>query len=150
MHRTALAKMVKVFQDRNAVLVYPDVEYCDEYLNMAYVHKAPREFSMEALRQRQIMNDCSLVSKKVLWEFGHFDISLSKFAVWDMWLKIGEKYPDKIHHSGCVAWKYRRHENALGRTGHGEEYRDKFYEKWGIDFRYRNLPASLPGIIANG
>jgi glycosyltransferase involved in cell wall biosynthesis len=150
MYRKTLAKMVKVYEDNNAVLVYPDTEYCDENLNMAYTHRAPKQFSMEALRKRQIMSDCSLVSKRVLWEFGHFDIELSKFAVWDMWLKIGQKYPDKIIHSGCVGWKYRRHDGALGRTGYGEEYRDKFYEKWGIDFRYRNLPVSIPGILING
>lgn len=147
MYPTALEKMVKVYQNNHAVLVYPDVEYCDADLNMAYVHKAPRQFSMDLLRQRQIMNDCSLVSKRVLWEFGHFDISLSKFAVWDMWLKIAEKYPDKIHHSGCVVWKYRRHPNALGRVGHGEEYRDKFYEKWGIDFRYRTMEPSSNAVL---
>ena len=150
MYPTALAKMVKVYEDKNAVLVYPDTEYCDKNLNMAYIHRNPKEFNMAASRNRQIMSDCSLVSKRVLWEFGLFDISLSKFAVWDMWLKIGGKYPDRIYHSGCVCWKYRRHDGALGRTGYGEEYRDKFYDKWDIDFRYRNLPASIPGILING
>lgn len=150
MYQTALAKMVGVYQDKNAVLVYPDVEYCDEDFNMMYIHRSPQKFDMDELRKRQIMNDCSLVSKKVLWEFGHFDISLSKFAVWDMWLKIAEKYPDKIFHSGCVAWKYRRHEQALGRVGLGEEYREKFYDKWKITYRYKNMRPSFNGILIDG
>lgn len=147
MYPKVLSRMVQVFLDKNAVLVYPDVEYCNEKLEMAYVHKAPPIFDMNNLRQRQIMNDCSLVSKSILWEFGLFDINLSKFAVWDMWLKIGKKYSDKIFHAGCVAWKYRRHGNALGRTGHGEEFRKRFYDKWKIAFRYRTLPPSFKAVV---
>lgn len=143
----ALARMVKVYEDNYAVMVYPDLEYCDENMNMMYVHKAPLQFDIRLLRERQIMTDCSLVSKKVLWEFALFDVALGKFAVWDMWLKIGEKYPDKIFHSGNVGWKYRRHDNALGRTGHGEEYRDRFYDKWGIEFRYRTLPPAYQAVV---
>jgi len=145
-----LRKMVEVYEKNNAVMVYSDIEYCDEEMNMMYVHKAPKVFSMDLLMQRQIMNDCSLVKKTVLWEFGHFDISLSKFAVWDMWLKIANKYPDKIFYSGGVVWRYRRHNNSLGRTGHGEEFRERFYDKWGIKFRYKNLPPSSNALVING
>jgi hypothetical protein len=148
MCRTALAKMVEVYADKNAVLVYPDIEYSTENLDMMYVHRVSQVFTVEELRMYQFVSDCSLVSKQVLWEFGHFDISLSKFAVWDMWLKIAEKYPNRIFHSGCVALKYRRHDNGLSRTGYGEEYRDKFYDKWGIEYRYRNVPPKLSVVVA--
>ena len=144
-----LRKMVEVYKKHNAVMVYPDTEYCDEEMNMMYVHRAPEVFTMDLLRERQIMSDCALVSKQVLWEFGHFDISLSKFAVWDMWLKIARKYPDKIFHSGCVLWRYRRHDNSLGRTGHGEEFRERFYDKWEIEYRYKTLPPSSNALVIN-
>lgn len=150
MVRDGLAKMVQVYEKNNAVMVYPDTEYCDQEMNMMYVHRAPKVFDIDLLMRRQIMSDCSLVKKSVLWEFGHFDVSLSKFAVWDMWLKIASKYPDKIFHSGCVVWRYRRHENALGRVGHGEEFREQFYDKWGITFRYKNLPPSVNALVIDG
>jgi len=144
-----LTHMVKTYEDNHAVFVYGDLEYCDEDMNMMYVNKSPNPFDFHLLRERQIMTDCSLVSKRVLWEFGMFDVSLGKFAVWDMWLKIAEKYPDKIFHCGHVIWKYRRHDNALGRTGHGEEFRQRFYDKWQIDFRYRTMPPSYNAILVN-
>lgn len=150
MVHNGLQKMVETYEDKNAVMVYGGMEYCDEKMNMMYVHRVPLECTLGELRKRQIMSDCSLVSKVVLWEFGLFDISLSKFAVWDMWLKIATKYPGRIFHTGGTIWRYRRHDKSLGRSGHGEEYREKFHEKWGITYRYKNLPPAMPGVLING
>lgn len=150
MIHTGLEKMVDLYREKDAVMAYPDTEYCDEELNLMYVHYAAKILTMEDLYKTQVMSDCALVSRAVLHEFGLFDIGLSKFAVWDMWLKIAGKYLSRIHHAGCVAWKYRRHDNALGRTGYGEEYREKFHKRWGITHRYSKLPPAMKAVLIDG
>jgi glycosyltransferase involved in cell wall biosynthesis len=148
--RGALKNMADVYEEKRAVLVYGDLEYCDPELNMVYTKRFPHQIKMDKMLERQQMADVSLVSRAVLEEFGLYDITLSKFAIWDMWLKILEKYPDRIHHCGHVLWKYRRHAMSLARVGLGEEYRDRFYEKWGITYRYHKIQPSFNGILING
>jgi len=145
--KDALVDMMKVYEDKDAVLVYGDLEYCDENMNMIYIDKAHREYSMAELCKRQLMSDVSLVRKTVLWEFGLFDIELSKFAVWDMWLKIAKKYPFGIHHCGHTTYKYRRHDDALGYNLVGEEMREAFCEKWGLPYDYRRTGMGVTKVV---
>jgi glycosyltransferase involved in cell wall biosynthesis len=140
--KNALADMMKVYEDKDAVLVYGDMEYCDPEMNMIYINRFP-PFDMANLRERQMIPDVSLVRKTVLWEFGLFDIELFKFAVWDMWLKIGEKYALGIHHCGRVIWKYRRHDNSLGQRCVGEEHREMFFKKWNIPYKLIRTPLGV-------
>lgn len=134
---SAVEDMMRVAEEKDSVIVYSDLHYADEKMNIIFKHKAP-EFSWDRLKQTQIMNDCSLVKRVVLQEFGLFDPEWKKFAVWDMWFKIAAKYRD-IHHTGRVMMKYRRHDNSMGimafrgdgdRTG--EDLRPKFCEAHGI------------------
>jgi len=131
----SIEKLVKVAAEKDSVIVYPDLHYADDELNVVFHWKAPKQFDMNKLHQSQIMTDSSLVKKSVLWEFGFFKAEWRKFAMWDMWLRIAEKYPYSIHHSGHVLCKYRRHDNALGirafrgdLVGTGEDLRRKFFE----------------------
>lgn len=135
----AVADMVKVALEKDAVIVYGDLFYTDENLNVVYIHHAP-DFSWQKLKQSQFINDCALVRKDVLWEFGLYDDELMKFAPWDMWFKIAAKYEKQIYKTGKVQLKYRRHDDALGiKAFHGdaestgEFLRAKFFEQHGIE-----------------
>jgi len=136
--------MVKTAETKNSVLVYSDLHYADDKLNIVFTWRAPSKFDMSKLMQLQFMHDSSLVKKSVLWEFGLYKPEWKKFAVWDMWLEIARKYPNQIHHCGHIIAKYRRHEKALGirafrgdLEGTGENLREKFYTEKGIKPRYR-------------
>ncbi len=124
---------------KDSVLVYSDLYHADENLQLVFLQRAP-EFDFKKLKQSQVMCDSSLVKKSVLWEFGLYKTEWRKFAMWEMWIQIGLKYPDLIHHSGTVLCKYRRHDNALSLRAFrgeteitGENLRDKFYLQFNID-----------------
>jgi glycosyltransferase involved in cell wall biosynthesis len=135
----SIETMLNVAHEKDAVIVYPGLHYCDENLNVIFKWEPPPEFSVEKLKQSCFMTDSSLVKKSVLWEFGFFDPKWRKFAIWDMWFKIAEKYPYSIFPSNHILCKYRRHRQALGiqafhgnAEATGENLRGSFYEKRGI------------------
>lgn len=137
-YRNAIADMVFTATEKDSVLVYSSHQHCDENLDIVFYQEAP-EFTLDKLHKLQIMGDCSLVKKSVLWEFGLFNVEWKKFSIWDMWLKIADKYPDRIHRTGKVMCKYRRHDGALSLRAFrgevvetGENLRKKFYKTHGI------------------
>jgi glycosyltransferase involved in cell wall biosynthesis len=140
----AVKSMMNTVLEKDSVLVYSDLHHADENLNIVFLQRAP-EFDYQKLKQLQIMCDSSLVKKSVLWEFGFYKPEWKKFAMWEMWLQIGLKYPDKIHHSGTVLCKYRRHNDALSLRAFrgedevtGENLRQKFYAQFNIDPDIKN------------
>lgn len=134
----AVEKMVDVAVKEDALIVYHNLHYCDEDLNMAHSWKAPPVFKIEDLRRIQIILDFSLVNKSVYDEFGLLDVSWKKFAFWDKWLDVAEKYPDRIFHCDISVCKYRRHKNQLSVRAKtepaltGENLRERFYAEKGI------------------
>lgn len=135
----AIADMVKVAVNKDAVIVYSGIHYADENLSVVYTHKAP-EFSWQKLKQSQFINDCALVRKDVLWEFGLYDEKWMKFAPWDMWFNIAAKYEKRIHPTGKIQLIYRRHEKSLSIRAFrgdlektGEHLRAEFFEKHNIE-----------------
>lgn len=127
------AGMLKVATSRDALVVYPAFEYCDDQLQMIDRFQPPAEFSMELLRQTCYMTESSMIKKVTLWEFGLYDRNWEKFAAWNLWLQIGTKYPTRIHNYDGNAFRYRRHDNALGRRFVGEELRQQFYNHHGLE-----------------
>jgi len=141
----SIETMLNVAHEKDAVIVYPGLHYCDQDLNVIFLWEPPKQFALDKLRQSCFITDSSLVKKSVLWEFGFFKPEWRKFAVWDMWFDIAEKYPYSIFPSNHVLCKYRRHRNALGlRAFHGdaattgEDLRPKFYAKRGIEKHVRS------------
>lgn len=136
----SIETMLKIANEKDAIIVYPGLYHCDEKLNVILEWRPPKEFSLNKLKQSCLMTDSSLVSKSALWEFGLFDVTWRKFAIWDMWFKIANKYPNRIFPSNHILCKYRRHPNSLssqsfrGRNldGTGEDLRQAFYKKYSI------------------
>lgn len=135
----SIETMLDVAHKRDAVIVYPGLHYCDENLNLIYEWNPPKEFSLKKLKQNCFMTDSSLVRRDILQEFGLFDPAWRKFAIWDMWFKIADKYSGRIFPSNHILCKYRRHKKALGiQAFHGdsevtgEGLRASFFEKYGI------------------
>jgi glycosyltransferase involved in cell wall biosynthesis len=103
-----IAGEMRLAQEKNAVLVYPLFLYADEHLCLTGAPKLP-EFSYETLVRRNYITDNSLVAKSMFEEFGPFDESLEILAVYDKWLHIAEKYPDRIVHYPIPTFIYRMH-----------------------------------------
>ena len=138
----AVKAMVGTALENDSVLVHADIYHCDDKLNMLVVQGYPQEFDYKKLKQTQVINDFALVKKSAYWEFGFLKTEWKKFAFWELWLQIGLKYPGRIHHSGTVMLKYRRHMNSLSiratkgteqdKVMTGENLRRKFFEQFNI------------------
>jgi glycosyltransferase involved in cell wall biosynthesis len=99
---------MRLAQEKSAVLVYSLFLYADEHLCLTGAPKLP-EFSYETLVRRNYITDNSLVAKGMFDEFGLFDESLEILAVYDKWLHIAEKCPDRIVHYPIPTFIYRMH-----------------------------------------
>ncbi len=128
----AVEAMLYVATTKNSLLIYPRFEYCDDDLQVIDVFQPPAEFSMPALRKMCYITESSMIKKETLWEFGLYDRRWEKFAAWNLWLQIAGKYPTRIHNYAGNAFRYRRHDNALGRRFVGEELRQQFYNHHGL------------------
>ena len=103
-----IAGEMRLAQEKNAVLVYSPFFYADENLCLMGAPDIP-EFSYETLIRRNYITDNSLVAKSMFDEFGLFDESLQILAVYDKWLHIAEKYPDRIVRHNIPTFIYRQH-----------------------------------------
>jgi glycosyltransferase involved in cell wall biosynthesis len=121
-----IANEVQVIEKSNALLVYSFFLYGDENLTPTGVTNVP-EFSYEELLHRNFISDCCLVKREVYDEFGAFDESLGVLCMFDKWLRLAEKYPDRIVRNPVPTWVYRTHPDQLHskrlETGNFDVYR---------------------------
>ena len=103
-----IAGEVHLAQEKNAVLVYSLFFYADEHLCLTGSPKLP-EFKYETLIHRNYITDNSLVARAMFSEFGLFNEDLEILAVYDKWLHIAEKYPDRIVRNHVPTFIYRQH-----------------------------------------
>ena len=141
----AIKVMMDTAIEKDSVMVYSDLHHADQDLNIVMIQEAPREFDYNKLEQLQFMCDSTLVKKSVLEEFGLYQTKWRKFAMWVMWLQIGKKYPDRIHHTKTVLCKYRRHDKSLSlKAYHGEkkETGEGLRQAFNEEFNIRPVPKS--------
>jgi len=121
-----IANEVQVSEKSNALLVYSFFLYGDENLTPTGVTNVP-EFSYEELLHRNFISDCCLVRQEVYDELGPFDESLGVLCMFDKWLRLAEKHPDRIVRNPIATWVYRTHQDQLHskrlETGNFEMYR---------------------------
>jgi len=103
-----IAGEVRLALEKNAVLVYSLFFYADEDLCLTGSPKLP-EFKYETFVRRNYITDNSLVTRAMFREFGLFNEDLEILAVYDKWLHIAEKYPDRIVRNHVPTFIYREH-----------------------------------------
>jgi glycosyltransferase involved in cell wall biosynthesis len=123
-----IADEVNVARMRNALLVYSLFFYGDENLTITggvTIQSVP-EFSYDTLVRRNYITDCSLVHRSIYDEFGSFDESLQILAVYDKWLHIAERYPDRIVRNPVPTFIYRQHGNQAHEKRIAMQQKDRF------------------------
>jgi len=103
---------MEVAKSQNALLVYSSFLIADEQLRVVK-GLIPPEFSRKLLLQSCIITDFSLVNRKLYDEFGPYDEKLGEVAFYDFYLKIAEKYPDKIKLNKTPTFIYRRYKAQM-------------------------------------
>ena len=116
---------VRLALEKNAVLVYSLFFFADENLCLTGAPKLP-EFSYETLVHRNYITDNSLVARAMFDEFGPFDESLEILAVYDKWLHIAEKYPDRIVYNPVPTFIYRQHPDQAHKKRLQLQQKDRF------------------------
>jgi len=120
-----IAGEMRLAQEKNAVLVYSPFFYADESLCLTGAPKVP-DFSYETLVRRNYITDNSLVKRSMFEEFGLFDESLQILAVFDKWLHIAEKYPDRIFLHNIPTFIYRQHPEQAHKKRLQLQEKDRF------------------------
>jgi glycosyltransferase involved in cell wall biosynthesis len=120
-----IADEVHVAQVRNALLVYSLFFFGDENLTVLNVPEVP-DFSYDTLVRRNYITDNSLVHRSMYDEFGPFDESLEILAVYDKWLHIAEKHPDRIVRNPVPTFIYRQHGDQAHEKRIAMQEKDRF------------------------
>jgi len=123
-----IAGEVRLAQEKNAVLVYSLFFYADETLCLTGAPKLP-EFKYETLIHRNYITDNSLVARAMFSEFGLFNEDLEILAVYDKWLHIAEKYPDRIVRNHVPTFIYRQHPGQAHKKRLDKPERFELYRK---------------------
>lgn len=113
MYPGMIQELVNVAEHSNAKVVYCNYEMMTENGNhMDYVRINPRyEFGLNCKTSHY--PDVSLFRRDVVEEFGGWDVSKGRYAMWWLWLQIGRKYPNDIHHCPYFGFRYRQHEGGM-------------------------------------
>jgi len=106
---------VSIAKRENALIVYSGFFITDEKLNIKQV-LIPPDFSRERLLSSCIITDLCLVHRSIYEEFGLFNESYGEVAFYNHWLKVAEKYPDKIKRNPIPTFLYRTHPEQMHRT----------------------------------
>lgn len=107
-----IASEVQVAVKTGALMVYSNFFYANSNLEIIGVTDLP-SFSYMQLVKRNFMPDMALIHRKLYDEFGVFDETLGAMAFFDKWLRIAEKYSDKIILQPTPNYLYRKHGGQL-------------------------------------
>lgn len=110
-----LSSDLEVAQEEKALIVYSAFFVADENLNIKQLVVPPR-FSRERLLKSCIITDFSLVNHQVYDEFGLFNESWSEVAMYNLWLRVAERYPHRIKLNATPTFLYRTYSNQMHRV----------------------------------
>jgi len=106
---------IEVAKSQNALIVSSAFFVTDENLNIKSA-VIPPEFSRERLLRGCMITDSCLVHRNIYNEFGLFDESYGECAFYEKWLRVAEKYPDKIKVNKTPVFLYRNYPKQMHRT----------------------------------
>jgi len=104
---------LKVAVKEKAYVVYSPLLQGDQYFHVVDFIKT-ENFSYEALTKNCFITDSSLTLKVMFLEFG-LDESKGDMAFYEFWLKIAEKYPDRIKMNMFPTLVYCQHDGQMSR-----------------------------------
>jgi len=111
-----LSSEAEVAEREKAYIVTSGFFICDESLNIREAYIPPSEITREMLLRSCLITDLCLVNRRIYEEFGLFDEGYSEVAFYNLWLRVAEKYPDKIKANRQPVFMYRMHPEQMHRT----------------------------------
>lgn len=111
-----ISSEVQVAIRENALIVTSGYFICDENLNIREVYIPPPQITREMLLRSCLITDFCLVHRDVYREFGLFDPEYSEVAFYNHWLKVAEKYEDRIKTNQQPTFLYRTHPEQMHRN----------------------------------
>jgi len=108
-----LASEINVAKKEDALIVTSGFFICDENLNIKEAYIPPPKITREMLLQSCVITDLCMVHKSLYEEFGLFDVNYSEVAFYSHWLKVAEKYPDRIKTNQTPTFLYRTHPKQM-------------------------------------
>ncbi len=96
-----------------AYVVYSPLLQADQHFNIVDFIKT-EDFSYDALTKNCFITDSSLTAKSMFYEFG-LDEKKGDMAFYDFWLKIAEKYPDRVKMNMFPGVVYCQHNDQMSR-----------------------------------
>ena len=109
----AVRSDLTVALQEKAYVVYSPLLQADQHFNIVDFIKT-EGFTYEALTKNCFVTDSSLTLKTMLYEFG-LDEKKGDMAFYDLWLKIAEKYPDRIKLNPFPGLVYCQHDGQMSR-----------------------------------
>lgn len=103
---------IQVALELGGKVVYSSFFHADERLGNLSFQFIPR-FSHIELLDRCIVNDFALHERSLYQEIGHLNHVLKEAAMYDFWLRVAEKYPDKIVLNPEPTFIYRHHPEQM-------------------------------------
>ena len=120
---------VRTAEENEALVVYSPFFIGDENLNIVSRVELHEKMTYDLLTARpsSCIPDVCLTWKTVYDEFGLLDETLGNDGgfFWDKWIRVIEKYPDKIVYCPYPTWIYRQHSQQTGKR-ESEEVRSKY------------------------
>lgn len=103
---------VEVAIKNKAWVSYGPFQHGDANLNIKDTYDPPHPITYLQMMGRDLIPDCSLISKKAFDECGLWDEALGESGgpIWDFWLKILEKDEKLFAYNPYVGWIYRQGE----------------------------------------
>ena len=111
-----LRSLLGVAQREGAKIVYHNYLYGDGDLNVVGVAQFPPRADIHQLILWTYVSDFSLVHRSVWEEFGLLDESLGTYAMEDKWLRVVEKYPERVVLQPFPDMIYRQSPGQMSRT----------------------------------
>jgi hypothetical protein len=120
MYPGMIQELVNVAEYNNSKIAYCDYEMMTENgSHLDYTRINPRyDFGLNCKTSHY--PDVSLFRRDVIQKLGGWDVTKGRYAMWWLWLQIGRKYPNDIHHTPYFGFRYRQHEGGM----HNRERRD--------------------------
>lgn len=111
-----ISSEVQIAEREKALVVTSGFFICDESLNIREAYIPPSKITREMLLKSCLITDLCLVHRDVYSEFGLFDESYGECAFYEKWLRIAEKYEDRIKTNQQPVFMYRTHPQQMHRT----------------------------------
>ncbi len=111
---SAVSSDMRVALEQKAYVVYSPLLMGDQHFNVIDFIKTEEPFSYEKLTRNCFITDGSLTLKAMFLEFG-LDETKGDMSFYEFWLRIAEKYPDRIKMNPFPTAVYCQHDGQMSK-----------------------------------